>query len=128
VVASPPADVGRALSRLIATYFDHSLVYLNKEMWRTAMALSIQQPTAPFSRRYTELDNRLRDQVCALVARLQDRGKARRDVDARAVGEVIFNNLNLMFTEFAKDDAMPVQALKDLVARQNAPIADLLRP
>ena len=51
----PPA----ALQALIEQYYDHSLVYLSKEMWRVAMALSIQQPDSPFSRRYTELDRRL---------------------------------------------------------------------
>lgn len=127
VVASPPPDAADALKQLITTYFDHSLVYLSKEMWRTAMALSIQQPTTPFSRRYTALDGMLRDQVCALISRLQDNGHARRDVDARAIGEVIFNNLNLMFTEFAKNDQMSVEDLKITVTRQNSPIAGLLR-
>ncbi|MGV8949556.1 MAG: TetR/AcrR family transcriptional regulator [Cypionkella sp.] len=126
VVNTPPPDVALALHQLITTYFDHSLVYLSKEMWRTAMALSIQQPSTPFSRRYTELDGLLRDQVCGLIAQLQANGQARRDVDARAIGEVIFNNLNLMFTEFAKADAMPVSELIAAVTRQNAPIAQLL--
>ena len=49
IVADPPADVIEALTRLIHQYYDHSLVYLSKEMWRTAMAFSIQQPETPFS-------------------------------------------------------------------------------
>ncbi len=126
VISAPPPDVADALRRLITTYFDHSLVYLSKQMWRTAMALSIQQPATPFSRRYTALDVLLRNQVCDLIARLQANGNARRDVDARAIGEMIFNNLNLMFTEFAKCDEMPVAMLIDVVVRQNAPIAGLL--
>ncbi len=126
VISAPPPDVADALRRLITTYFDHSLVYLSKQMWRTAMALSIQQPATPFSRRYTALDVLLRNQVCDLIARLQANGNARRDVDARAIGEMIFNNLNLMFTEFAKCEEMPVATLIDVVVRQNAPIAGLL--
>ncbi len=55
VVVAPPKDVARALSRLIATYFDHSLLYLSKEMWRIAMALSISQPATPFSGVVAEL-------------------------------------------------------------------------
>ncbi len=126
VISAPPPDVADALRRLITTYFDHSLVYLSKQMWRTAMALSIQQPATPFSRRYTALDVLLRNQVCDLIARLQANGNARRDVDARAIGEMIFNNLNLMFTEFAKCEEMPVATLIAVVVRQNAPIAGLL--
>ena len=41
---------------LIRLYYDHSLHYLSKEMWRKAMALSIEAPDSPFSQRYTELD------------------------------------------------------------------------
>ena len=73
------------------------------------------------------LDGLLRDQVCALVAQLQRLGHARADVDARAVGELLFNNLNLMFVEFVKDDGMGLEMLNATVARQNAPIAALLR-
>lgn len=126
VVANPPPDIAQALSALIGGYYDHSLVWLTKEMWRTAMALSIEAPDTPFSRRYTELDRLLCDQVCALIATLQDRGVARPDVDDRVVGEVVFNNLNMMFQEFVRNEAMSVEALNTSVARQNAALAGLL--
>jgi len=44
IVANPPDGVEAALLALIFQYYDHSLEYLNKEMWRTAMALSIEAP------------------------------------------------------------------------------------
>lgn len=126
VVAAPPPDILAALDLLIGGYYDHSTVYLTKELWRTAMALTIQAASTPFSARYTALDHSLMAQVCALVAALQRRGHARSDVDAGALGQVIFNNLNQMFIEFVKDEAMTIDALKAGVARQNAAIARLL--
>ncbi|QEN88830.1 TetR/AcrR family transcriptional regulator [Labrys sp. KNU-23] len=126
IVANPPPTVAAALQALIEQYYDHSLVYLSKEMWRVAMALSIQQPDSPFSRRYTELDRRLCWQVSSLVLTLQKRGAVRVDVDAAAAGEMFFNNLNLMFIEFAKDEAMPLEALKAQVERQNRPLSGLI--
>lgn len=126
IVANPPATVAEALSRLIGSYYDHSLHYLSKEMWRTAMAITIEAPATPFSDRFTELDRLLAEQVCALITELQARGIARPDIDPRAMGEVIFNNLNMMFIEFVKDDAMTLAALNAHVARQNAPLAALL--
>ena len=126
VVAAPPPDIMAALDLLIGGYYDHSTVYLTKELWRTAMALTIQAASTPFSARYTALDHSLMAQVCALVAALQQRGHARADVDAGALGQVIFNNLNQMFIEFVKDEAMTIDALKAGVARQNAAIARLL--
>lgn len=125
VIREAPADVGEALDRLCAVYFDHSLVYLSKAMWRQAMALSIGAPDTPHGARYTELDARLRDQVCALLDRLRARGLVREDVDTRAVGEMVFNNLNMMFIEFTKSDR-GLPALKRDVARQNAPLARMI--
>ena len=126
IVADPPLDVLEALSRLINQYYDHSLVYLSKEMWRTAMALSIQQPETPFSKRYTALDSRLCTQVSTLIQRLQRKGIVVAGLDTAAVGAMVFNNLNMMFTEFVRDEAMPIDRLKDDVARQNRPLASLI--
>lgn len=125
-LAEPPLDVFEALSRLINQYYDHSLVYLSKEMWRTAMAISIQQPETPFSKRYTALDARLCMQVTTLIQRLQLKGVVVAGIDISAVGAMFFNNLNMMFTEFVRDEAMPIERLKDDVARQNRPLATLI--
>lgn len=126
IVANPPLNVNEALSALINQYYDHSLVYLSKEMWRTAMASSIQQPETPLSKRYTELDQRLCAQVVQLIETLQRRGGVIAGVDTRALGEVFFNNLNLMFIEFCKVEAMPLEELKARVAEQHRPIAALI--
>ncbi len=126
IVTDPPATVADALSRLIGGYYDHSLHYLSKEMWRTALAITIEAPATPFSNRFTELDRLLAEQVCALIMALRDRGIARPDIDPRAMGEVIFNNLNMMFIEFVKDDSMTLAALNAAVFRQTAPLAALL--
>lgn len=126
VVADPPAVVAEALDRLIGIYFNHSLHYLSKEMWRTAMALSVGAPETPFSARYTELDGLLAGQVRDLLRELQRRGYARDDFDSQTLGEVIFNNLNQMFTEFVKQDSMALDALRTEISRQNSTVAGLI--
>ena len=126
VVNAPPPDIALALNMLVGGYYEHSNTYLTKDLWRSAMALTIQAAETPFSARYTALDQSLTDQVCALVEQLQRRGLARADVDARAFGQVIFNNLNQMFIEFVKVEAMAMTVLMAAVARQNAAIALLL--
>ncbi|MDG4718234.1 MULTISPECIES: TetR/AcrR family transcriptional regulator [Thalassospira] len=126
IIAKKHDQVAGALLELIGKYYDHSLTYLSKEMWRTAMSLSIAQPETPFSKRYTALDHRLSKQVCDLFRSLQDRGIVRKDVDCTATGELVFNNVNMMFIEFVKDEEMNVDGLKDQVARQNIPLADLV--
>ncbi|KAA0596124.1 AcrR family transcriptional regulator [Azospirillum lipoferum] len=126
IVEAPPTSALDALQSLINQYFDHSLVYFSKAMWRTAMAISIQQPESPFSRRYTELDVKLCDQVSTLIQKLQRHGVIIPDIDAVAVGQMVFNNLNMMFIEYVKDEAMTLEILKERVLRQNRPLARLI--
>ncbi|MBS0126038.1 TetR/AcrR family transcriptional regulator [Thetidibacter halocola] len=126
VVANPPQGVDEALLALIFGYYDHSLEYLSKEMWRTAMALSIEAPDTPNGQRYVELDARLAAQVTALIAALQARGEVRAELDAGTIGQVIFNNLNQMFIDFVRDDSMTLDTLRDRVAAQMRPLACLI--
>jgi hypothetical protein len=92
------------------------------------MAISIEAPGTPFSARYTALDGKLARQVCDLIREMQRRGYARIGIDADAVGQVIFNNLNQMFIEYVKQDDMPLSDLLRATARQNAILAEMLRP
>jgi AcrR family transcriptional regulator len=119
VVATPPRNVADAIDTLIGIYVDHSLIYLSKEMWRQAMATSTQQPDSPFGRTYAALDRDLVDQTCELVERLKSLGLVKAETDGRAAGEIIFNNMNMMFIEFVKDEAMPLGTLRTAVRRQN---------
>lgn len=86
------------------------------------MSLSIAQPETPFSQRYTALDHRLSKQVCDLFEALQSRGVVRKDIDCTATGELVFNNVNMMFIEFVKDEDMDVDGLKQEVERQSQPL------
>ncbi len=61
-----------------------------------------------------------------LVQKLQLRGAVMPGIDAVAVGQMAFNNLNMMFIEFVKDEAMTLETLKERVARQNRPLAVLI--
>src|SRR5262245_11492281 len=119
VLSQPPHDVGDALDTLLGSYLDHSLNYLSKEMWRQAMAISTQQPDSPFGRTYTGLDRALTGQICALVVRLQELGLVRRAADARSLGELVFNNMNMMFIEFVKRDEATISELRGAIRRQN---------
>lgn len=126
ILADPPQAVDDALLALIFAYYDHSLVYLTKEMWRTAMALAIEAPGTPNGRRYFELDQRLASQMTDLVKALQNRGTVRQDLDPGPFGVLLFNNLNQMFLEFVKDDDMSLEVLRRRVAAQTRPLAQLI--
>jgi AcrR family transcriptional regulator len=120
VLDRPGLSLQQAADRLIGGYFDHSLTYLSKGMWRRAMALSISAPDTRFSQRYTRLDARLANQIAALIRRFQSGGHVWPDVTPDVAAEVIFNNLNNMFIEFVKSDTMTMDELKSRTAAQTA--------
>ena len=119
VIADPPRNAEKAVAKLIANYIEHSLVYLSKEMWRQAMAITTQQPDSPFGVAYGELDEALARQTSKLVKKLQTLGLVQVGVDAQAIGEMIFNNTNMMFTVFVKREEMSVADLLARIRRQN---------
>jgi hypothetical protein len=88
-------------------------------MWRLALAISTQQPDSPFGRTYTALDRALSDQICSLITKLQQLGSVRENVDGRSVGELVFNNMNMMFIEFVKSDETSMMELRRTIRRQN---------
>ncbi len=128
LLRDPPQGADRAILALIFEYYDHSLHYLSKEMWRSAMALSIEAPDTPNGARYTDLDRRLSKQVAALIAVLQARGEVKADLDAEALGQLLFSVLNQIFVEFTKDDDMTLHQLRDRVTQQTKPLLQLLVP
>jgi AcrR family transcriptional regulator len=128
LVESPPPDISQALGELIRLYYDHSLMYLSKEMWRKAMAISIEAPGTPFSRHYTRLDAMLAAQVCDLLAELRKRVLTRTDLDPSTLGNIVFHSLNQLFIEFVKDDQMLMADLHRKSEAQTECFAVMLRP
>lgn len=128
IVSNPPQGVENAVLALIFEYYVHSLKYLSKEMWRCAVALSIDAPDTPNGLRYTELDRRLSAQVTELIRALQKRDEVASGLDAVALGHVIFHCLNQNFIDYIKDEEMSLKDLQDQVAAQIKPLSAILAP
>lgn len=126
VVESPPSSAADALNTLTALYYEHSLVYLSKDMWRMAMSFSLQRPQTPFGRRYSELDRQICLQFASLLLVLQQNGQIVSSIDPVAMAQIIFNNLNMMFVEFVKSDTMTIQELRATVEQQVRPLAHMI--
>ncbi len=120
LVGSPPPNAGDAIDALVGIYIEHSLHYLSKEMWRQALAISTQQPDSPFGRTYSSLDQALTEQLRSLIGRLQELGLVRTEIDVRTVGELLFNNMNMMFIEFVKSEEARMADLRATLRRQNS--------
>lgn len=119
VIANPPASAEAAVDALVGGYVEHSLHYLSKEMWRQAMAISTTQPESPFGETYGALDVALAQQTCALIGKLQQLGFIDGSAEAQGLGEVIFNNTNMNFIVFVKDERMTMTELRSHLRRQH---------
>ena len=53
-----------------------------------------------------------------MVCALYEEGVFIAQVDARTLGEVLWNNINQMFTDYISDDGMTLGALKSALRRQ----------
>lgn len=116
VLKEPHHSAPDAICRLASIYYDHALVYLTKEMWRTAMALAIQHPETPFSHRYRRLDSDLTKQVIQLVDALQSQSLLRSEINPNAFGEVLFLSLNGLFMAFTMSEEMTLDDLNDALS------------
>lgn len=122
IVEKPPRNASKAIDALITIYIEHSLHYLSKEMWRQAMAIAIQQPTSPFGLHYAALDIALARQTSRLIQNLQKMDICAKTANANALGELIFNNTNMMFIGFVKNEKMTPKKLLSDIRKQLSPI------
>jgi AcrR family transcriptional regulator len=118
IVARPPADPVAAIRALLEGYVDHSLVHLDKRMWRHMMGAALTFAETPIGAGYRALDQKLAAQVSALCRALQRRGDLRADLNCQDAGQVLFYACNSLFMEFVAEDAMPLAILRKRMARE----------
>lgn len=118
LVARPPADPERALLALLEIYVDHSLVHLDKRLWRQMMGAALIAADTPLGAGYRALDRKLVAQVVSLCRALQDRGDLPRGVRCADAGQVLFSLCNQAFADFIAEDAMTLSQLKYRMARE----------
>jgi len=118
LVAAPPDDPVEAVCRLLESYVDHSLVHLDKRLWRQMMANALYFADTALGAGYRELDRMLAEQVSDLCRALQRGRRMPRRIDCDDAGQVLFFVCNTLFMEFVADDAMPLARMKERMVRQ----------
>jgi AcrR family transcriptional regulator len=124
IVEKPPSSALKAVNALMSIYIEHSLVWLDKTMWRQAMGTAMQQPQSPFGYSYANLDDGLAKQMTRLIGKLQTLRIISPKADPQSLGEVLFNNMDRMFIGFVKIDGGTVKQLLKAIARQNKTIIE----
>ena len=123
-----PGDA-RVIFRLLALYVDHPMEFMNKSCWRQALAASIASSNEKFAREYQNVEKKLQTQLVELIHHLSEEQLFISLVDPQSLGEVIWNNVDQMFTDFISDNDMSLESLKETIQTQTqALLALALRP
>ena len=124
VIAGPISDACDAINRLTYCHFREAKGGLSREMWRTAVSVFLRNPNSPFSKEYDACLLKMRKQYIKLLKRLRTEGYLPRSVAAGELAELLFNNANMIFLEFIRDDAAFVE---DFFRRLNASTANIVQ-
>jgi AcrR family transcriptional regulator len=111
--------------RLIALYVDHPMEFMNKSCWRQALAASSASSHKKFTQEYQNVDKQLQIQLIELMHQLYNEDVFRTEVDPQSLGEIIWNNVDQMFTDFISDEKMSLEALKNTLNRQTEALLTL---
>jgi len=111
--------------RLIALYVDHPMEFMNKSCWRQALAASSASSHKKFTQEYQNVDKQLQIQLIELMHQLYNADVFRTEVDPQSLGEIIWNNVDQMFTDFISDEKMSLEALKNTLNRQTEALLTL---
>ncbi len=115
----------RIINRLIELYVDHPMEFMNKSCWRQALAASTASSNKKFTQEYQNVDKQLRNQLIEVIHSLHEENIFKDQIDAQSLGEIIWNNVDQMFTNFISNEVMTLASLKDTLSRQTAALMTL---
>ena len=119
IIARRQRADARIIYRLIELYVDHPMEFMNKSCWRQALAASTASSNKKFTQEYQNVDHQLGNLLIDLMHSLYEEQVFKAQVDLQSLGEIIWNNVNQMFTDFISDEEMSLDALKTTLNRQS---------
>ena len=129
IIAQRQKRDAHIIHRLLDLYVDHPMEFMNKSCWRQALAASIASSNEKFSLEYQNVEKKLQQQLVELIHSLYEEQVFLAEVDPQSLGEVIWNNVDQMFTDFISDSEMSLKSLKSTINKQTQALMTLaLRP
>ena len=122
LIVNRQANDVTVIYRLIELYVDHPMEFMNKSCWRQALAASTASSNKKFTQEYQNVDNQLKSLLIDVMHELHQEQVFRTEADVQSLGELIWNNVNQMFTDFISAEVMPLVELKNAMKRQTEAI------
>ena len=120
ILDDPPDDLLAAVMAFSQTISDHAFSYLNKPIWRHAIATSVIEGGSEFGQGYKKLDDALAQLLAALLESFKADGALASDFDCQVGGHVLYNIHNARFVQFMSNDSAEITDLYDIVQRDMA--------
>ena len=111
--------------RLIELYVDHPMEFMNKSCWRQALAASTASSNKKFTQEYQKVEQHLQSLLIELMHSFYEEQVFIAQVDPQSLGEIIWNNVDQMFTDFISDEEMTLESLKKTLHRQTSALMTL---
>lgn len=125
IIAQRQKRDARTIFRLLELYVDHPMEFMNKSCWRQALSASIAASNKKFAQEYQNVDKKLKNQLIELIHCLSEEQVFIAQLDPQSLGEVIWNNVDQMFTDFISDKGMSLESLKAAINRQTQALMTL---
>lgn len=126
LATNPKGSASKALEALFFAYFDPKQLFLNEEVWRLSIAISYANPQTEHAISLRETDRLLCKQVVELLDNLKKAGKIAADTDCQMMGEILFNNMNMLYFEFSRSDKQDMDKLRRKIAKMTRAIAGMI--
>ncbi|WP_299881440.1 TetR/AcrR family transcriptional regulator [uncultured Sulfitobacter sp.] len=120
VLSNPIADCESAVNELTRCYFLEVEGGITREMWRIAIAFVFYDPTSHFSVEYEKCLSKMHGQYLALVLRLQNEDLLSRSIVPTEFASILYNNANMCFLDYLRDENATIDALMGRLKRHNA--------
>jgi AcrR family transcriptional regulator len=125
IIAQRQQNDADIIYRLIELYVDHPMEFMNKSCWRQALAASTASSTKKFTHGYQNVDKQLKNQLIDVMHSLYGEHVFIIQVDPQSLGEILWNNINQMFTDFISDEAATLVELKNRLNIQTTALMTL---
>ena len=123
VINGKITSANAAVNQLTLCYFDEVDGGVTREMWRIAVAAFMRNIESPFAQKYDAWLVKMRGQYLRLVNRLRQASLLPSTLSRSSLADLLFNNSNMTFLEFIRDDHADFD---QFINRLNASNAEIL--
>lgn len=127
-LVAPEGTACEVLDALFASFFDPDQLFLTADIWRQSIAISYASPETENAQRLRNSDRMLCNQVIDLLETLKADGRVNVDTDCQVMGEVLFNNMNMLFFELIRSNRKDTDKVRRKISAMTCAVVALISP